>query len=997
MKTVLFILLLAGYLTWAVSADSYYIIPSSHLQACFNSSKVPCFTLSQFANESNARAGYFVSNLTLILFPGYHTLDTEFHVRGANLLKMFSGKQIESNSVLSNERAVVVCSSYAKFTFEGIEQLFINKIAFVGCAGSSMMDLTLFSLAHSTFYATEPHETQLKVSNTKSAVVIASLFSTLKPLVTISPGILSINSSFVTVVNSSFTENRVANKSVLFLWNSTVRVENSVFSNNSAGLQSSILYFDNSTLDISNNCVFVNNACLNSTIIGCALHGINSTVFINDTLFRNQSSSSIGAILMLNSFISINSSVFFNNKALISGATHVINSSLVISNSYFVANKAVLHCGAICITANSTAIVDKVSFLGNIARGPGGALYVQSSSMHIFNATCTRNVAIAHDGGVIHAKFNSTIVIRGSVFFSNVAEHGGAGYVEAESIMDLKQCNFSKNSADEGSAIFVYQSTIKSKGCVFSENTAGAGTVSAQNSTIVVTNDSFVNNTGNGSIHLAGCGGIVSYQCIVAIKDTVFDYNKGVHNGAIVSFAGRLIVEYSSFSHNKNSAIVVVGVNITIHNVRFLNNSNSFLHAGGAFSVANSIATISNSQFFGNKVAHSINEPLNTHQELTNVTRRSYGLATDNDDSYDLGGAITIINSMVIIINCQFSKNTVNCSFCRPPNSSQEHATCGGGALSIISSSAIINSSQFAKNMVLTDFFSGLCKSSEEFSEVDVLGGAIYAMQSNITIEMTKLSQNRVGEIRTLSRFNEINMESGKHASFNTDSVYMRANEVNQGRDIQVFGGSICAFQSKIMMKRITFKENSCGATVYYNKFSMFYGGALFASDSNVTLKNTTFIKNSILAMIALRECHFDEVENQINLHVYVYGGAIGIRNSIARLNDTSLSQNKAHYITLDIDIGLDNYSNISCRQVSSESSGGALFTDSSVLAVHNTTLTNNKAIATYNAMGRGCNNASLCTVNKSNITEYVSGLQAHGGAVYIRDGTSSFQNCTFS
>ena len=118
-------------------------------------------------------------------------------------------------------------------------------------------------------------------------------------------------------------------------------------------------------------------------------------------------------------------------------------------------------------------LINRSSFI-NCSSGFGGAILQRGGNLTIMNSNFTDNDAV-FDGGALYIT-NSNVTIKNSLFESNFALYpesrgsfGGAIFFDLGTL-NLLDSNFTLNSAQNGSAVYLYDSNYTIDGCVFDKN-----------------------------------------------------------------------------------------------------------------------------------------------------------------------------------------------------------------------------------------------------------------------------------------------------------------------------------------------------------------------------------------------------------------------------------------------------------------------------------------------------------------------------------------------
>ena len=377
--------LLALCLLWSEESIGIYILPSPSAFCPLS----PCITLTQFAsNESND----LHPNTRLIFQPGDHTLDSQLSITNINKLTITSNSTVAMGTV-------IVCKDSSRFNFNTIGEVVISGLNFIGC-GSNRVEYVSNLLTQNTGF----------VENKMSGAA------------------LKIVSSSMTILNSSFTSNKVGGYwspplatdspdtllcgGALVVTQSNITITGSQFKDNSANVGGAIYAEHGSNIKIM-DCSFENNhaTCLRSDRSG-ALEGSYEVIAAIDSCefsFNIAKRFKGGAIgLYFNSIMTINGSLFDSNTAILDGG--------------------------VVAAVGSEMIVDNSKFKSNIAFGDGGVISTSASYATVNNSQFINNMALFglelisddyNSGGVISSTVSSTVIFNDCDFYGNKANVGG--------------------------------------------------------------------------------------------------------------------------------------------------------------------------------------------------------------------------------------------------------------------------------------------------------------------------------------------------------------------------------------------------------------------------------------------------------------------------------------------------------------------------------------------------------------------------------------------
>ncbi|MBR6023704.1 MAG: Ig-like domain repeat protein, partial [Methanobrevibacter sp.] len=236
---------------------------------------------------------------------------------------------------------------------------------------------------------------------------------------------------------------------------------------------------------------------------------------------------------------------FINNTANRGGALYwfagIESSSKApdIEGMTFINNNAT-YGGAIYIPKEGTKVLHN-NFTGNNATY-GGAIYVPVSTVTISYNNFTKNNAT--EGGAIYI-LNTTknVFVSQSTFDENHAKYGGAIWTAAEitgtnPADHISYCNFTKNTAVNGSAIYVAGSKQNIGFCNFDGNNAsenGGAIYYQKDLTSIEVHDSTFKSSyakNGGAIYNAG----TSQSKNLLIKNSTFIKNIAIYNGGAVLY-----------------------------------------------------------------------------------------------------------------------------------------------------------------------------------------------------------------------------------------------------------------------------------------------------------------------------------------------------------------------------------------------------------------------------------------------------------------------------
>ena len=310
--------------------------------------------------------------------------------------------------------------------------------------------------------------------------------------------------------------------SQLDLSGSTIKVTNSIFTNNRGAGGIAILF----TGGLIDKCTFINNSGGGS---GGAIQS-RGTATISNSFFINNSARSWGGAIDAEQSCIITNNLFRGNSASGGGAI-ILYRGGTISDSTFESNVAYGSSdGGGAITLSSGGSVSRSTFINNNATNIGGAIEGWGT---ITQCSFTGNHA-GNNGGAI---FSKGATVKYSNFTSNTANNGGGGiYSEGG---DFNHLNFVENSAKNGGGLYSTKGEIHN--LTFSSNVAGSN---------------------GGGLYLTSGRKVIG--CI-------FSYNTAGDKGGAISFNGQSTIDNVNFTGNsaKNGGAVYSSNVLTINNTNF--------------------------------------------------------------------------------------------------------------------------------------------------------------------------------------------------------------------------------------------------------------------------------------------------------------------------------------------------------------------------------------------------------------------------------------------
>jgi predicted outer membrane repeat protein len=427
--------------------------------------------------------------------------------------------------------------------------------------------------------------------------------------------------------------------------------------------------------------------------------------------------------------------------------------------------------GAFFIQESTIEMVD-CTFLNNKA-GHGGGIILFDSKFHLRAQNDTHLSPIIINGnhatvkgGFLEAK-NSVIAIEQYHFINNSAQYGGVFFIQnTRLILEGEQYHFINNSAQYGGVFFIQNTRLILEGTsvdnslittststlMFRNNIASlsGGVLYGENSIIKLTNCQFMNNTAGQSgggiflfysnLHLQAWN--ESLQTHLSIQDN----HAAVHGGFLIALHSIITIDQCHFTNNRaqfggvffiyNTSLLLVGASDPTVPIVFEEN----------------IATDSGGVLYA------------SHNSLITTSKDTFMFR--NNIATFLGGVLFSHNSIIELTNCQFMNNTAEYS---------------GGGIFLSDSNLHLK----AWNESLRTHI------SIQDNRVDVQGGFLGALLSNITIEQYHFKSNSAQSGGVLFLSNTSLMLAG--CSDSTSPIVFEDNIATGS------GGVICADRNSVI------------------------------------------------------------------------------------------------------------------------------------------------------------------------------------------------------
>ena len=877
--------------------ETYYIKSTSD-QACLSDAD-PCYTLSEFARNftSSANNG---KNVTLMFLAGNHSLNLDLTFMNLHTVSMFASTNfnpksmifcdndvsfafVDLNEVHVNGLDFIGCASNR---VESVNHFTLEDSSFIGREDNRGTALELLYVTARIMRSSFSNNKAQRRHRLRSCLFDVSLSA---------GGAIVSEGSHVTIEHSHFKRNSAQIGGAIFskvldditIINSTFVKNEGTYYVNPGGwnptaycsLGGGAFHSDSiSAISISDS-YFEENTYMGKGLGGAVsiktvshiktTYRENSVHLMNNQFIRNFAESggalsvhiSPGAYNVIPVTVTISASKFVNNTAATSGGALYLSNNkryettfvVTIIGSVFVNNKA-SHGGAVCAYAllstnsDTTGTVTMMfslfntTFLSNVARESGGAMYTFGSQEVIFSLALNNSKFVnnsAESGGVISS--NGTITIIMSVIVSMTQFNVNKAFVDGGIFqftsavvitMEIVQSKFVGNSAGgSGGISHSLGGNISIRGSHFHVNSASnqGGVIRAQGGSMTVKSTSF---TGN----LAKFGGVLwAESADIYYKTTIFHNNLAKIDGGVIHMEQSVaVIVRATFSENRadnnGGTMFIDGGKASIRKSVFSNNT-----AGSDGGVARSYLNdmiIKKCAFFGNE---AVNEGgvLWNDQSSASIQKSSF-----ESSKADAGGALYVDQGELVFNLTSFTRNRARAGAalwskkCNAIYGQSVEVNDNYGNFSVIlllTSTAVLSDIVFANNVgsllaqcsVLTiEGYSEMVNNVQiyQFKSVNRLyeGGALTAFQSTIHIAGSCELQNNYAR-----RGGALHMIESK--------VRILGNTTVANNSAMEAGGGILLDHSEL----------SClnGGTIsFWMNFGSEEGGGIMAITSSITI-----------------------------------------------------------------------------------------------------------------------------------------------------------------
>ena len=282
-----------------------------------------------------------------------------------------------------------------------------------------------------------------------------------------------VEGDHTTLQNSVLDGNKASqNGGGAYISGDDVTVQNCIVSDNTAGSEGGAVYV------YGDNAVFDNITSRNNTARyeGGAFRVFGDDVTVSDSTLTDNGAMSGGAISIDGDRGTFTNNNISSNKASSGGAIYVAGSDTTFTDNEITSNAATFSGGAIYVDGENTNFTHN-NISDNTATFSGGGVYVDGQNTYFEDIIGDNNTA--NNGGFGAISDATNLIVKDSTFTNNhaIGDYsedeglGGAFHISGANPVDI-QANFYNNTAVNGSAIYVEDSTLRVHDSEFFDNQA---------------------------------------------------------------------------------------------------------------------------------------------------------------------------------------------------------------------------------------------------------------------------------------------------------------------------------------------------------------------------------------------------------------------------------------------------------------------------------------------------------------------------------------------
>ncbi|WP_405267932.1 right-handed parallel beta-helix repeat-containing protein, partial [Methanobrevibacter sp.] len=268
------------------------------------------------------------------------------------------------------------------------------------------------------------------------------------------------------------TNNTAEEGGAIYVYGNSAYFDNITSANNTADYYGGSLNVQGDNVIVKNSNFTDNEAFLGGGAIYVSGH---EGKFQNNTIDSNEGNMG-GGIYVSGDGYEFSDNNVTDNKGVFGGGIVIDGSNTLFTNNNISSNHASSMGGAVYADGENTNFTHN-TFSDNTAYWSGGALYVDGENTYLEDIIGNNNTA--QNGGFADVDWATNLIVKNSTFIDNHATGniddgyglGGAFHISGSEGVDL-EANFYNNTATNGSAIYVEDSTLRVHDSNFFDNQA---------------------------------------------------------------------------------------------------------------------------------------------------------------------------------------------------------------------------------------------------------------------------------------------------------------------------------------------------------------------------------------------------------------------------------------------------------------------------------------------------------------------------------------------
>ena len=530
------------------TSETYYITSSP----CSSTAvEQPCFTLTEFAAKAFNYSNTGGITVTMIFMPGNHYLHSRLN------FTFFAEVSLLSES---SDTVNITCQESASVLLQYIGQVHMENLSFIGCGGNDIYFVVQVIIRNTVFInkGKGNSTSALTLMWCSTAHILYSSF---------------IFNSGGTFVHPKINEDNWKVGGAIMIVQSDVYINVSRFEHNRAEVGGAIFAEFNSNIFITAS-TFAKNDGYNGGVLSVHLY---CKVVISECQFASNRAMFGGVMDVQNSIVYIETTTFSRNDVTYEGDNDTMNRyySLYAHGS----------TGGVGVFIHSVVFIRNSTFSNNTAINGGVLFLIGKSNATIYSSQIVYNSAALEAGGGICADESTNIEIESTTFKHNTARVGGALYVR-HTDMVLRDIEFTENSATNGGACLILNSTVRSSGSlVITHNSAKFSTIYLGNSMAYFMGSVMFSYNLNSFYIFHNSN--ITFNGHVTFKHSTSSSSFFQEGGAMTIYRSTVIFEGTcSMEHNhaeNGGALYATESKVYTHNIITIANNTATQNGGGIY------------------------------------------------------------------------------------------------------------------------------------------------------------------------------------------------------------------------------------------------------------------------------------------------------------------------------------------------------------------------------------------------------------------------------